>query len=192
MGVDATRRTMVTFPLAAMLGFVRYPLWPRVLARLRRSRRVPLWIPSFAESAVLSALLLTVHFTSCAPPSETRCSRETGGVGMGILLVHGVMRKQYGGEDAVVERTELDMLNRARRSGPVSTLVTMTRSATSDCMRMAACALTAIQSPRTRRDLSQIIREFRPDVAYLHIVYPPISPAAYDTLLVAHEYRWCR
>jgi glycosyltransferase involved in cell wall biosynthesis len=96
-----------------------------------------------------------------------------------VLLIHEFYQ-QYAGEDAVVE-SELEML---RRAGVETQLYSRHNDEIRgySIMRKAACALATIQSPRTKRDLTATIRDFRPDVAYLHNLYPLISPSAYQTL----------
>lgn len=55
-----------------------------------------------------------------------------------------------------------------------------------------------IYSLRTRQEISDIVRQFRPDVAYVHNFFPLISPSIYDTLhrlnvpivQVVHDFRF--
>ena len=60
--------------------------------------------------------------------------------------------------------------------------------------------LNTIYSLRTRREIRAIVRSSRPDVAYVHNVFPLISPSVYHTLHslripllhVVHDFRlWC-
>ncbi len=63
-----------------------------------------------------------------------------------------------------------------------------------------ALFLDAIYSLRTRREIRALVRVSRPDVAYVHNVFPLISPSVYHTLYalriptvhVVHDFRlWC-
>jgi glycosyltransferase involved in cell wall biosynthesis len=96
-----------------------------------------------------------------------------------VLFIHDFYQ-QYGGEDAVVEAEFAGL-----RAAGVETLLYSRRNEEIrefSLRRLAASGLAAIQSSQTRRELGQVIEEFRPDVAYLHNLYPLISPSAYDTL----------
>lgn len=98
---------------------------------------------------------------------------------MRVLFVHNFYQ-QYGGEDAVV-RSEMNMLEshgvRTRLYSRHNDEIKQFSPA-----RKAAIALNIAGSPKTRSDLAEAIGGFRPDVAYLHNVFPLISPAAYDVL----------
>jgi glycosyltransferase involved in cell wall biosynthesis len=98
---------------------------------------------------------------------------------MRVLFIHNFYQ-QYGGEDAVV-RSEMDMLE---RRGVRTQLYSRHNDEIKQygLARKASLALTIAGAPKTRRDLADAIEEFRPDVAYLHNVFPLISPAAYEVL----------
>jgi len=98
---------------------------------------------------------------------------------MRVLFIHDFYQ-QYGGEDAAV-RSAIDMLEKhavrtylySRHNDEIKQF---------GLARKAALALTIAGAPKTRRDLPGVIAAFRPDVAYLHNVFPLISPAAYEVL----------
>jgi glycosyltransferase involved in cell wall biosynthesis len=98
---------------------------------------------------------------------------------MRVLFIHNFYQ-QYGGEDAVV-RSEMDMLE---SHGVRTQLYSRHNDEIKQfgLTRKAFLALTIAGSPKTRRDLAAVIAAFRPDVAYLHNVFPLISPAAYEVL----------
>ena len=102
---------------------------------------------------------------------------------MRVLFIH-CFYQQYGGEDAVVE-SELETL---RAAGIQTHLYSRHNDEIRDfgIVRLAVSGLAAIGSPQTRRELDRVIREFRPDVAYVHNLYPLIFPSAHDTLR-AHQ-----
>ena len=61
-----------------------------------------------------------------------------------------------------------------------------------------ALPFNTIYSLRTRQEISDIVRQFRPDVAYVHNFFPLISPSTYSTLhylnvpivQVVHDFRF--
>lgn len=96
---------------------------------------------------------------------------------MKVLMVHNFYR-QTGGEDLVV-RAELEQL----RARGVEVLLYARHSDEigkfglgSKCL----IPLRAVHSPRAASDLALAIRQFRPDVAWVHNIYPLISPAVYS------------
>jgi glycosyltransferase involved in cell wall biosynthesis len=113
---------------------------------------------------------------------------------MRVLLAHNFYQ-QPGGEDAVV-RAEYDALRSrgvevqlyARDSGEIRQY---------NWLQKAAIPLYTIASPRTGADIRDVVATFRPDVAYLHNLYPLISPSIYEALAAAgvpivqavHNYR---
>jgi glycosyltransferase involved in cell wall biosynthesis len=98
---------------------------------------------------------------------------------MRVLLVHSSYQ-QFGGEDAVVE-AETELLRRhgdevyvyARHNEEIRQygLVDKTLFVPQN-----------LYSWKTSHELERVVREFRPEVAFVHNVYPLISPAAYHKL----------
>lgn len=97
---------------------------------------------------------------------------------MRILLVHNFYQ-QFGGEDQVVLH-ELETLkekhdvcfysrhnNELLQLGPIG---------------KANALFATVDSHRTRTDIHALVAEHRPDVAYLHNIYPLISPSIYHVL----------
>jgi glycosyltransferase involved in cell wall biosynthesis len=114
---------------------------------------------------------------------------------MKILLVHDFYQ-QFGGEDASV-LAEKELLE-----GHGETLTLFTRYNTDINDYSAWNKLTfpihVIHSPRTIGEINTIVREFRPDTAYIHNVFPLISPSVYTALTshgvpsvqVIHDFRF--
>lgn len=113
---------------------------------------------------------------------------------MRILLVHNRYR-QYGGEDAAVA-----METRALRAGGNEVFEYTRDSAEIDNMSLAARGLIpvcAVRSNRTLDEVRGLVQRVSPDVAFVHNVYPLISPAVYTALAeagipavqVAHNFR---
>lgn len=113
---------------------------------------------------------------------------------MRILLVHSAYQ-QFGGEDSVV-RAETELLksrgdevhvysrhnDEIKEFGPIQKALFFPQS---------------IYSWKTSTELEETVRQFRPDVAFVHNIYPLISPAAYHklhamgvpTVQVLHNFR---
>lgn len=98
---------------------------------------------------------------------------------MKILLVHDFYR-QYGGEDAVVyaEKKLLESHNNK------VFLYSKNSSVLKDygIIDKTKFPLRTIFSLRTKKEITTIVRDFRPDVAYIHNVFPLISPSIYHAL----------
>jgi glycosyltransferase involved in cell wall biosynthesis len=115
---------------------------------------------------------------------------------MRILSVHNQFR-QYAGSDIVAASDE-EMLGQhaqvksyARNSNEI---------ASADLWQKAQLGLDTIYSQRTVREITELVGSFRPDVAYVHNVFPLISPSVYHALhrlrvpsvAVVHDFRlWC-
>jgi glycosyltransferase involved in cell wall biosynthesis len=98
---------------------------------------------------------------------------------MKILLVHNFYQ-QFGGEDAVAG-AEKRLLEDHRDE-----VVTYTRHNNEikeyNFYEKTSFTLQTIFSSRTNKEITEIIRKFSPDVAYIHNVFPLISPSLYYTL----------
>jgi glycosyltransferase involved in cell wall biosynthesis len=98
---------------------------------------------------------------------------------MKVLLVHGAYQ-QFGGEDSVV-RAEKELLE---RHGDEVLLY----SRHNDEIKQFSLAQKAsffpqtVYSRKTTREIGDAVRKFRPDVAFVHNVYPLISPSVYHEL----------
>jgi glycosyltransferase involved in cell wall biosynthesis len=98
---------------------------------------------------------------------------------MKILLVHSTYR-QFGGEDAVVQ-AETELLTRhgddvhvyARHNDEIGQF---------GLVQKTLFLPQNIYSWKTSSELERVVVQFRPDVAFVHNVYPLISPAAYHKL----------
>lgn len=113
---------------------------------------------------------------------------------MRILLVHDFYQ-QYGGEDAValaerrlLEQHAEDVLFYSRDNAEIRDY---------NLPDKLAFLLGTIYSHRTRREIAALARLHRPDAAYVHNVFPLISPSLYHVLQrlkvpivqVVHEFR---
>jgi glycosyltransferase involved in cell wall biosynthesis len=98
---------------------------------------------------------------------------------MKVLLVHGAYQ-QFGGEDSVV-RAEKELLE---RHGDEVLLY----SRHNDEIKQFSVAQKAsffpqtVYSQKTTREIADAVRTFKPDVAFVHNVYPLISPSVYHEL----------
>ena len=98
---------------------------------------------------------------------------------MKVLLVHGAYQ-QFGGEDSVV-RAEKELLERhgdevlrySRHNDEINQF--------SVAQKVAFFPQT-VYSRKTTREIGDAVRSFRPDVAFVHNVYPLISPSVYHEL----------
>ena len=113
---------------------------------------------------------------------------------MKILLVHSAYQ-QFGGEDSVV-KAETDLF---KKHGDEVRLY----SRNNDEIRQFGLVQKALFFPqsiyswKTSGELEDVVRQFKPDVAFIHNVYPLISPAAYHklqalrvpTVQVLHNFR---
>jgi glycosyltransferase involved in cell wall biosynthesis len=98
---------------------------------------------------------------------------------MKILFVHNFYQ-QFGGEDSVAQ-VESRMLKERGQD-----LLVWTRHNDEiknyNALQKIAFFPRTISSRKTVSDVRDAVRQFRPDVAYLHNIYPLISPSIYDAL----------
>ena len=98
---------------------------------------------------------------------------------MKVLLVHSAYQ-QFGGEDSVV-RAETELLKShgdevylyGRHNDEIKQF---------SAVQKALFFPQTVYSWKTQRELGEVVRQFKPDVAFVHNVYPLISPSAYHTL----------
>jgi glycosyltransferase involved in cell wall biosynthesis len=115
---------------------------------------------------------------------------------MRILSVHNQFRK-YAGSDIVAAADELMFAQHAevtsyrRHSNEIESATPLQR------LRLG---MDTLYSRRTVREITELVQRFRPDIAYVHNVFPLISPSLYDVLHqlqvpsvhVVHDFRlWC-
>jgi glycosyltransferase involved in cell wall biosynthesis len=115
---------------------------------------------------------------------------------MRILSVHNQFR-QYAGSDIVAAADEklfaqnAEVTSYVRNSNEISS---------AGSLQKAFLALDTIYSRRTVREITELVGKFRPDLAYVHNVFPLISPSLYHVLArlkvpsvhVIHDFRlWC-
>jgi glycosyltransferase involved in cell wall biosynthesis len=115
---------------------------------------------------------------------------------MRVLSVHNRFR-QYAGSDVVAETDEQlfaqhDAVARyTRHSDEIASF---------GSWQKAFVGLQTLYSRRTVSDITELIGKFRPDIAYVHNVFPLISPSLYHVLHrhgipsvhVLHDFRlWC-
>jgi glycosyltransferase involved in cell wall biosynthesis len=115
---------------------------------------------------------------------------------MRILCVHNQFQK-YAGSDAVfVSDAEMlaqhtEVTNYTRHSNEI---------AAANPLQQLGLGMEALYSRRTVREITELVGRFRPDIAYVHNVFPLISPSLYDVLYrlrvpsvhIIHDYRlWC-
>jgi len=113
---------------------------------------------------------------------------------MRVLLVHSAYQ-QFGGEDSVV-RAETELLEKhgdevyryTRHNDEIKQF---------GLAQKAAFLPQTIYSWKTSGEIGDVVRRFKPDVAFIHNVYPLISPSAYHelhalrvpTVQVLHNFR---
>ena len=98
---------------------------------------------------------------------------------MKVLLVHGAYQ-QFGGEDSVV-RAEKELLERhgdevflySRHNDEIKQFTVVQK---------AAFFPQTVYSRKTTHEIKDVVRSFKPDVAFVHNVYPLISPSVYHEL----------
>ena len=112
---------------------------------------------------------------------------------MRILCVHNQFQK-YAGSDAVAAADE-------RLLAEHGDVVTYTRHSkeieSASQLQKLGMGVDALYSRRTVREITDIVERFRPDIAYVHNVFPLISPSLYDVLYrlrvpsvhIIHDYR---
>jgi glycosyltransferase involved in cell wall biosynthesis len=113
---------------------------------------------------------------------------------MKVLLVHSAYQ-QFGGEDSVV-RAETELLEKhgdevchyTRHNDEIKQF---------SLAEKAAFLPQTIYSWKTSGEIGDVVRRFKPDVAFIHNVYPLVSPSAYHklhalgvpTVQVLHNFR---
>ena len=115
---------------------------------------------------------------------------------MRILSVHNQFR-QHAGSDIVASADEAMLAQHAE-------VTTYTRNsneiASAPQWQKALLAVDTIYSRRTERDITELVERVRPDIAYVHNVFPLISPSLYHVLHrlrvpsvhMIHDFRlWC-
>jgi len=115
---------------------------------------------------------------------------------MRILSVHNQFR-QYAGSDIVAAADEQMLSTKAH-------VTSYTRNsneiASSSGLQKALLGLDTIYSRRTEREIEALVGQSRPDIAYVHNVFPLISPSLYHVLHrlrvpsvhMIHDFRlWC-
>lgn len=115
---------------------------------------------------------------------------------MRILCVHNQFRK-YAGSDIVAASDEkiladhADVTSYTRHSGELENVTPLER---------VRAGISTLYSERTTREISEIVSRFQPDIAYVHNVFPLISPSVYHALHkfrvpavhILHDFRlWC-
>lgn len=115
---------------------------------------------------------------------------------MRILSVHNQFR-QYAGSDIVATADEqlfaqhADVTSYTRNSNEIVSTAQWQK---------VQLGLDTIYSRRTVREITELVERFRPDIAYVHNVFPLISPSLYHVLYrlripsvhVIHDFRlWC-
>ncbi len=112
---------------------------------------------------------------------------------MRILCVHNQFQK-YAGSDAVAAADEKllaehgDVVTYTRQSNEI---------VSASQLQKFGMGVDALYSRRTVREITDIVGRFRPDIAYVHNVFPLISPSLYDVLYrlrvpsvhIIHDYR---
>ena len=113
---------------------------------------------------------------------------------MKVLLVHSAYQ-QFGGEDSVV-KAETELL---KSHGDEVYLYPRHNDEIKEfnAVQKALFFPQSVYSWKTSGELDGVVRQFKPDVAFIHNVYPLISPAAYHklhalgvpTVQVLHNFR---
>ena len=115
---------------------------------------------------------------------------------MRVLCIHNQFRK-HGGSDAVMAADE-QML--ARHDEVTSYTRHSNEIASTAQWEKALLGLDTLYSRRTVREITDLAGRFRPDIAYVHNVFPLISPSLFHVLHrlripsvhVIHDFRlWC-
>ncbi|HLZ43901.1 MAG TPA: glycosyltransferase family 4 protein [Candidatus Sulfotelmatobacter sp.] len=98
---------------------------------------------------------------------------------MKVLFVHSAYQ-QFGGEDSVV-RAEMELLR--SRGDEVRLYGRHNDEIKQFGLTQKTLLLPqTVYSWKTSGELRDVVRQFKPDVAFIHNVYPLISPSAYHTL----------
>jgi glycosyltransferase involved in cell wall biosynthesis len=112
---------------------------------------------------------------------------------MRILCVHNKFQK-YAGSDAVAEADERIL---AEHDQVVSYTRHSNEIASANPLQRLGMGVDALYSRRTVREITEIVERFRPDIGYVHNVFPLISPSLYSVLHnlgvpsvhIIHDYR---
>ncbi|MGA6982696.1 MAG: glycosyltransferase family 4 protein [Candidatus Sulfotelmatobacter sp.] len=112
---------------------------------------------------------------------------------MRVLCVHNQF-EQYGGADAVFAADEKMLA----RHGEVVTYTRHSKEIVSAApMEKLGLGVDTLYSRRTVREVTDLVKRFRPEIAYVHNVFPLISPSLYSVLYrlgvpsvhIIHDYR---
>jgi glycosyltransferase involved in cell wall biosynthesis len=115
---------------------------------------------------------------------------------MRILTVHNQFQ-QYAGAD-IVAAADDEIL--AQHDEVSSYIRQSNEIGSAGLLQKGKLGLDAIYSRRTVREITELVERFRPDIAYVHNVFPLISPSLYHVLHrlhvpsvhIIHDYRlWC-
>lgn len=98
---------------------------------------------------------------------------------MKVLLVHSAYQ-QFGGEDSVV-RAETELLQ-SHGDEVVSYTRHNDETKNFNVVQKALFFPQSIYSWKTSSEIDDVVRRVKPDVAFVHNIYPLISPSAYHTL----------
>jgi glycosyltransferase involved in cell wall biosynthesis len=111
--------------------------------------------------------------------SDRSSRQRSGDAGLKILLAHTFFQ-QFGGQDAValaerefLERRGHEVIFYSRRNDEIKDF---------GIAGKARFIADTVYSRRTARDLESLVAANRPDLAYVHNIYPLISPAIYHVL----------
>ena len=112
---------------------------------------------------------------------------------MKYLIIHNEYSTP-GGEERVVE-AQIKLLSGAGHT--VHTYIRRHQEVKTWRLGRVQSLFTALFSPRSRREVSDLVREFKPDVAIIHNLYPVISPSILPILrkngtrilMTVHNYR---
>src|SRR5262250_1578097 len=113
---------------------------------------------------------------------------------MKILLINNAYQ-QFGSTDAVVSQER--QLLEEHGEGVILYERSNAELAGGSLVRTLMLPVNSIYSLRTRTEVTRLIKEFRPDVAYVHNFLPLVSPSVYHTLhacdvpcvQILHEFR---
>ena len=115
---------------------------------------------------------------------------------MRILSVHNQFQ-QHAGPDIVAAADDRIL---ARHDDVISYPRDSNEIASAGVLKKGALALDTIYSRRTVREIAELVKRAQPDIAYVHNVYPLISPSLFHvlhrlrvpTVQIIHDYRlWC-
>jgi glycosyltransferase involved in cell wall biosynthesis len=95
---------------------------------------------------------------------------------MRVLQLYNNYQSGGGGETRIVEFIEASLISRGHH---VKTCIRDNHSIRSTASKISAFA-TGSYSPAAKRAVAQIIREWNPDVAHVHNLYPLFSPSVLD------------